>query len=287
VKQAFFHPWDLSPQEASKLQEELREKIILKIGVPKVKRIAGADISFSQKTSRAYAAVIVFSFPDNRRLDEESEARRQLEILEEQHTIGNLTFPYIPGLLTFREGPLLIEAFKKIKIEPDIIIFDGQGIAHPKRLGLATHMGILLDKPTIGCAKSRLIGTYQKPEREKNSYSLLRDDGEIIGKNPVWIFPTESTNFLRIEGDVDSMIFTLAKISVIPRDSSAYHTGMLDINEQAKILKINIMDATPYSYVSVSNIVFSTLWIAIIIGIFAALKRKKDQLATYDEAPGV
>jgi hypothetical protein len=112
-------------------------------------------------------------------------------------------------------------------------------------------------------------------------------DGDIIGKNPVWIFPTESTNFLRIEGDVDSMIANIEKISAVPRDSSAYHTGMLDLNEQAKILKINIMDATPYSYVSVSNIVFSTLWIAIIIGIFAALKRKKDQLATIDEQSGV
>jgi hypothetical protein len=113
------------------------------------------------------------------------------------------------------------------------------------------------------------------------------DNGEIIGKNPVWIFPTESTNFLRIESDVDSMIASLAKISVVPRDSSAYHTGMLAITEQSKILTINIMDATPYSYVSVSNIVFSTLWIAVIIGIFAALKRKKDQLAAYDETPGV
>ena len=112
-------------------------------------------------------------------------------------------------------------------------------------------------------------------------------DGEIIGKNPVWIFPTESTNFLRIENDVDSMIANIEKISAVPRDSSAYHTGMLDLNEQAKILKINIMDATPYSYVSVSNIVFSTLWIVIIIGIFAALKRKKDQLTTIDEASGV
>jgi hypothetical protein len=112
-------------------------------------------------------------------------------------------------------------------------------------------------------------------------------DGDIIGKNPVWIFPTESTNFLRIEGDVDSMIANIEKISAVPRDSSAYHTGMLDLNEQAKILKINIMDATPYSYVSVSNIVFSTLWIVIIIGIFAALKRKKDQLSTIDERSGV
>ncbi|MFZ9006094.1 MAG: glycosyl transferase, partial [Nitrosopumilaceae archaeon] len=97
----------------------------------------------------------------------------------------------------------------------------------------------------------------------------------------------ESTNFLRIESDVDSMITSIEKISTVPRDSSAYHTGMLDINARSTILKENIMDATPYMYVSVSNIVFSTMWIAVIIGIFAALKRKKDQLTTLDETTGV
>jgi cellulose synthase/poly-beta-1,6-N-acetylglucosamine synthase-like glycosyltransferase len=106
-------------------------------------------------------------------------------------------------------------------------------------------------------------------------------------KNPVWIFPTESTNFLRIESAVDSMIATTEKISVIPKDSSGYHTGILDINAQATILKENLMDATPYMYVSVSNIIFSTMWIAVIIGIFAALKRKKDQITMADEASGV
>jgi cellulose synthase/poly-beta-1,6-N-acetylglucosamine synthase-like glycosyltransferase len=105
--------------------------------------------------------------------------------------------------------------------------------------------------------------------------------------NPVWIFPTESTNFLRIESAVDSMIATTEKISVIPRDSSGYHTGILDINAQATILKENLMDATPYMYVSVSNIIFSTMWIAVIIGIFAALKRKKDQITMADEVSGV
>ena len=206
MESIFSHPWNLSPQEASKLQEELRKRIILKKGFSKIKRIAGADISFSKGSNKAYAAVIIFSFPDNRRLDEASEAlnrmvqgeaRRQLEVLEEEYAVGSLSFPYIPGLLTFREGPLLIEAFKKIKIEPDVIIFDGQGIAHPKRLGLATHMGILLDKPTIGCAKSRLIGIYQKPEKKRNSYNLLKDDGEVIGAvlrtkedvSPVFISP--------------------------------------------------------------------------------------------------
>ncbi|MBA4461561.1 MAG: glycosyltransferase [Nitrosopumilaceae archaeon] len=112
-------------------------------------------------------------------------------------------------------------------------------------------------------------------------------DGEVVGKNPVWIFPTESTNFLRIENDVDSMITSIEKISTVPKDSSAYHTGMLDINARSTLLKENIMDATPYMYVSVSNIVFSTMWIAVIIGIFAALKRKKDQLTTLDETTGV
>ena len=206
MKQAFSHPWNVSPQEAIKLQKKLRRRIILKKDFSEVTKIAGADISFAKKSNKAYAAVIIFSFPDNRRLDDASEAlnrmvqgetHRQLEVLEERHAIGNLSFPYIPGLLTFREGPLLIEAFKKIKSEPDVIIFDGQGIAHPKRLGLATHMGILLGKPTIGCAKSRLIGTYEEPEKKKGSHSLLRDDGEVIGAvlrtrenvSPVFISP--------------------------------------------------------------------------------------------------
>ena len=120
-----------------------------------------------------------------------------------------------------------------------------------------------------------------------NIGETTNDAGEVIGKNPVWIFPTESTNLLRIESDVDSMITSIEKISTVPRDSSAYHTGMLDMSDRATLLKENIMDATPYMYVSVSNIVFSTMWIAVIIGIFAVLKRKKDQLATIDEASGV
>ena len=120
-----------------------------------------------------------------------------------------------------------------------------------------------------------------------NIGETTNDEGEVIGKNPVWIFPTESTNLLRIENDVDSMITSIDKISTVPRDSSAYHTGMLDMNDRATLLKENIMDATPYMYVSISNIVFSTMWIAVIIGIFAVLKRKKDQLATIDEASGV
>jgi len=108
-------------------------------------------------------------------------------------------------------------------------------------------------------------------------------NGEVISKNPVWIFATESTNLLRIQNDVNTMITSIDKISTVPKDSSAYHTGMLDINSRALLLKTNIMDATPYMYVSVANIMFSTIWIAAILGIFAALKRKKQQFKEIDD----
>ena len=107
--------------------------------------------------------------------------------------------------------------------------------------------------------------------------------GEIISKNPVWIFATESTNLLRIQNDVNTMVASIEKISTVPKDSSAYHTGMLDINGRALSLKTNIMDATPYMYVSVANIMFGTIWIAAILGIFAALKKKKQQFKEIDE----
>ncbi|MDH5658606.1 MAG: PEFG-CTERM sorting domain-containing protein, partial [Nitrosopumilus sp.] len=107
--------------------------------------------------------------------------------------------------------------------------------------------------------------------------------GKIVSKNPVWIFATESTNFLRIQNDVDSMLAGIDDIASIPKTNSAYHTGMLDINERAMLLKTNIMDATPYMYVSPANMMFSTIWIVSILGIFAVLKRKKEQLKETDE----
>jgi len=107
-------------------------------------------------------------------------------------------------------------------------------------------------------------------------------NGKIVSKNPVWIFATESTNFLRIQNDVDSMLAGIDDIASIPKTNSAYHTGMLDINDRALSLKTNIMDATPYMYVSPANMMFSTIWIASILGIFTALKRKKEQLKRMD-----
>ena len=107
--------------------------------------------------------------------------------------------------------------------------------------------------------------------------------GEIISKNPVWMFATESTNFLRIQSDVNTMLTSIENISTVSSDSSAYHTGMMDLNDRALMLRLNIMDATPYMYVSIANVLSSTIWIAVIIGIFAALKRKRTQLKESDE----
>ncbi len=105
----------------------------------------------------------------------------------------------------------------------------------------------------------------------------------MVSKNPVWLFGTESTNFIRIQNNIDAMFVGVDDISSIPKDNSAYHTGMLDINGRAQLLKINIMDATPYMYVSPVNMMFSIIWIAALIGIFAVLKRKKEQLQKEDE----
>ena len=116
-----------------------------------------------------------------------------------------------------------------------------------------------------------------------NLPETLDSEGKVISKNPVWIFGTESTNFLRIQNNIDTMFTGVDEISNISKDNSAYHTGMLDIKERALLLNINIMDATPYMYVSPANMMFSAIWIAAIIGIFAALKRKKEQLNKSDE----
>ena len=116
-----------------------------------------------------------------------------------------------------------------------------------------------------------------------NLPETTNSDGEVISRNPVWIFGTESTNFLRIQNNIDTMFAGVNEISSISKDNSAYHTGMLDINDRALILKINIMDATPYMYVSPANMMMSVIWIAAIIGISAILKRKKEQLNKVDE----
>ncbi len=131
--------------------------------------MAGADISLTRNSTGAFAGIVVLN-------------ARTLEIADEYFIKGKIEFPYIPGLLSFREAPLLLKLFKKVSPAPQLVFFDGQGIAHPRRLGLASHMGLLLGCTTIGCAKSRLTGNYKEPGLKKGSRSCLKDDdNQTIG----------------------------------------------------------------------------------------------------------
>lgn len=164
------HSWDITPKEAVSLQEELREKVVASREFGEVRLLAGADISSSTRSEEARAAVVVFSFPS-------------LDVVETATVTGRVAFPYVPGLLAFREAPILTRAFASLKSEPDLVFLDGHGLAHPRRMGIACHVGLLLGRPTIGCAKSRLTGTHEEPGRSRGAFSYLRDEktGEVIG----------------------------------------------------------------------------------------------------------
>jgi len=162
------HPWRVTPAEAQRLQLALRGRLERDDRLPPLRRVAGADVALDTARRRAIAGVIVYSFPELRELERAS-ARRPLE------------FPYVPGLLTFREGPALLAAFEKLRHAPDVIFCDAQGYAHPRRFGLACHLGVLLDRPAIGCAKSRLIGEHRQPARAAGSWTPLTDAGETVG----------------------------------------------------------------------------------------------------------
>lgn len=161
------HDWQLSPAGAIALQSELACRVVKKGNKRAVRFIAGTDISIAG-TGPARAAVVVLSYP-------------ALEMVDMSKVEGSLDFPYIPGLLSFREMPFLLEAFRRLATTPDLVIVDGQGLAHPRRLGIACHLGLFLDLPTVGCAKSRLIGSHDEPGDCPGDYALLRDNGEVIG----------------------------------------------------------------------------------------------------------
>ena len=178
------HPWNVSPSEALEIQEELRKKLILTPPKMPWEKIGAGDVSYSRTDDRIYAAFLLFSYPD-------------LTLLESAQAQGRASFPYIPGLLTFREAPILMETFSKLKRKPDLILIDGQGIAHPRSMGIAAHLGLLLDLPSIGCAKSRLYGAEAEPSREQGSRVPLIEEGRTVGMvvrtrtgvKPVYVSP--------------------------------------------------------------------------------------------------
>lgn len=163
------HPWNLTPQQAIDLQRRLAEGVVLENRLPaSLNRVAGVDVSYRMHGSTFYAAVVVLEFPS-------------LTPVETATAVGEVGFPYVPGLLSFRELPILLEAFRNLHSAPDLVLVDGQGVAHPRRLGLASHLGLWLDLPTIGCAKSRLTGSHADPGLRRGDQTPLLDGEERIG----------------------------------------------------------------------------------------------------------
>ena len=162
------HNWNLSYSQAIELQKRLARQVKHTKLDRQPKTVAGLDCAFSKNGEKIIAAVVVLKLPG-------------FELIETTDATKKVTFPYIPGLLSFREAPVCIAAAEKLRNQPDIFMIDGQGIAHPRRLGLAAHLGLFFDKPTIGCAKSRLTGQFEEPRLVKGAYAPLKDGNEIIG----------------------------------------------------------------------------------------------------------
>jgi deoxyribonuclease V len=178
VKARQLHPWDVTPAEAREIQSKLRHRVERRDRLPRVQVVAGADVALELAEpggwrsghGRAFAGVVVYRFPE-------------MEELERVSVALPLRFPYVPGLLSFREIPVLLAAFERLRRAPDLIFCDGHGYAHPRRLGIASHLGLLLGRPTIGVAKSVLVGRYREPAAGAGKSSPLVDEksGEVIG----------------------------------------------------------------------------------------------------------
>ncbi len=168
VKVKSLHGWQLSTSQAKEIQNRLSGQVSRQNEVDSPRYIAGVDISVGRFSKMASGAVVVLEHPG-------------MTVVETQVARGELDFPYIPGFLSFREMPLAIAAFEMLGILPDLVIVDGQGIAHPRRLGLASHLGLFLDIPTIGCAKSLLCGSHNEPANEPGNYAEILDGDEVIG----------------------------------------------------------------------------------------------------------
>jgi deoxyribonuclease V len=162
------HSWQVTTTEARAIQAELASEVSRTNTVSTPRHIAGVDISVNRFSQTGTGAVVVLTYP-------------ALQVVEVKVVTDRINFPYVPGLLSFREAPLLLAAFKELKITPDIVMVDGQGIAYPRRCGIASHLGLILGIPTIGCAKSRLCGEHDITAAKAGSFAELKDRGEVIG----------------------------------------------------------------------------------------------------------
>jgi deoxyribonuclease V len=162
------HDWNLTPKEAVALQRELADRVDQRTPLERCELIAGADISSPRFGNVQYVGVVVLRMAD-------------LSVVEQRRVVCETTFPYVPGLLSFRETPALLKAFALVESEPDVVVLDGHGYAHPRRFGFACHVGLWLNRPCLGCAKSRLIGTFKRLGTKAESRAALVDHDEIIG----------------------------------------------------------------------------------------------------------
>lgn len=162
------HSWDLRRDEAAALQKKLATQVNVRVPLTHCETVAGADVSYNRRSTTFYAAVVVLR-------------RSDWTVIETQSAVGENAFPYIPGLLSFREAPILLEAFAKVQTPLGAVMCDGQGIAHQRRLGIASHLGLWLNVPTIGCGKSRLVGSFTEPGPNPGDQSPLQIGDEVIG----------------------------------------------------------------------------------------------------------
>ncbi|HEX7050164.1 MAG TPA: endonuclease V [Longimicrobiales bacterium] len=185
MKTRHLHPWNVSIPEARRLQLALRERLVLEPPPGfSPERVAGADLSISRGSRRGYAALVVID-------------ATTLDTIAEASAAADVPFPYVPGYLSFRELPALAAAWERLETRPDAIIFDGQGIAHPRRMGIACHGGLLFDTPSVGCAKSILVGKHGPLGEERGATAELVDRGEVVGMavrtrpgvKPVYVSP--------------------------------------------------------------------------------------------------
>ncbi len=227
------HSWDVSIEQARLLQQRLRNRIILEdqFDIKSIIKIAASDVSFTRYGKYLYAAVVILSFP-------------KLEIQEIHRQKYPAIFPYVPGYLSFREVPAILSLFEKIKNAPDVVLCDGHGIAHPRGIGLASHLGLFLDIPTIGCAKSVLVGDYNEPGLKKGSLKPLIYQGKEIGVvlrtregvKPIFVSPGHK---ISLEKSVE-IVMTCCPLYRIPEPIRIAHRVVNDLRRENESLKMKI-----------------------------------------------
>jgi deoxyribonuclease V len=217
------HSWDLDPSQARALQEELAGEVDTTTQLSPWHTVAAADVSYNKFDPRLYAAVIVADADTG-------------EVIERVGVMAEATFPYIPGFLSFRELPAVLAAFRQVKTRPDVVLCDGQGYAHPRRLGIACHLGLWIGVPTVGCAKSRLVGEYEEPGPKRGDRSPLLDHGETIGSvvrtrdrvAPVYVSPGHLCD---LEGAVAVVLATATRYR-LPDVSRMAHNHVNDLRRK-------------------------------------------------------